>query len=295
LQRKILITGASGYVGAYLCKKLSKWGTDIVTALYNTTAGNFPNINYVKCDITNLNRLTKIFNEAKPDVVYHLASVTPTRIGKRGNDYVEFFNHFITGHIAKLCQEHNSLLIYTSTDLVYGEGENITEDSMLNPKTIYAESKLNGEEVIESFAPKYVILRMSLVFGLTLNSYTTFFDLAYRSLRDGLEVKAFGDMYRHPIYVQDAVYNILKIPSVYDENLIMNFCGNEYLSRYDMSIQMAEAFSFNKNLITKISCDDIPGEAWVKRLNLNNQMMHFYQLFTNTFEDNLAKSLKYRY
>jgi dTDP-4-dehydrorhamnose reductase len=292
---KILITGATGYVGAYLCRKLSSRNTSDVTALYKSIPGTFPNIKYEKCDMANLEKLTKTFDTFKPDIVYHLASVTPTRIGKKGNDYIEYFNHYITGHVAKLCEENNSLLIYTSTDLVYKEGENITEDSILEPKSVYAESKLNGEEVITSISPKYVVLRMALVYGLTLNSYESFFDYAYKCLRDGNEIKAFADQYRHPIYVKDVVYNLLRIPEIYDENLIMNLCGDEFLSRYDMCIHLADVFGFDKSLVTKASCDDFIKENLVKKLGLNNQMMHYYGLSTYDYLTNLQKSLNHRY
>ena len=293
--QRILITGATGFIGAYLCRKLSKRQTSNVTAIYNIHRGKFPNINYIKCDMANLDSLAILFDKVKPNVVYHLASVTPTRIGKRGNDYVEYFNHFITGQVAKLCSEYNSLLIYTSTDLVYKEGENLTEDSILEPKTVYAESKLNGEEVISSLSSKYFILRMSLVYGLTLNSYESFFDYAYKTLRDGKELRAFGDLYRKPIYVKDVVFNLLGIPDIYEENTIVNFCGEEYISRYDMCIKMAEVYKLNKNLIKKISCEDFANEPWVKRLDLNNQLMHYYGLSTSNFETNLRKSLPHRY
>jgi dTDP-4-dehydrorhamnose reductase len=100
---------------------------------------------------------------------------------------------------------------------------------------------------------------MSLVWGLTLNSYTTFFDVVYRTLQVNNEIKAFGDQYRHPIYGKDAAYNMLRIPIIYDENTIMNFCGNEYMSRYEMCVQMADVFGLNKALIKKIAAMKFPG------------------------------------
>lgn len=293
--QKILITGATGFVGAFLCRKLSKRRTPDVTAVYNRHPGKFNHIKYVKCDMTNLIQLTRIFDETKPDIVYHLASVTPTRVGSKGNDYIEYFNHFITGHVAKLAEENNALLIYTSTDLVYKEGKNLLEDSILEPKTVYAESKLNGEEVIESLSSKYFILRMSLVYGLTINSYESFFDYAYKTLRDGKKLKAFGDLYRKPIYVKDVVFNLLGIPEIWEENTTVNFCGEEYMSRYDMCIRMAEVYGLDKKLIQKISCDEHSGGPWVKQLDLNNQLMHYYGLSTSNYETNLKKSLIHRY
>jgi dTDP-4-dehydrorhamnose reductase len=293
--KKILITGASGYLGAYLCRKLSMRGTPEVYALYNSHPGTLHNINYIKCNLLNLDRLTEIFEKVKPDIIYHLASVTPTRIGKRGNDYVEFINHLVTGHIARLCEDTETLLIYTSTDLVYKEGENIHEESTLEPLSIYAESKLNGEDVIKSLAPKYIILRMSLVYGLSLNSYLTFFDEAYRAMDEGKQVKAFVDMYRKPIYVREAAFNLLALPDVYDENIIMNFCGLDYISRYDMCRTIADVCGFNKKLVKKTRCEDISdGRVFIKNLDLNNQLMLLYGLTSLTYNENVQKIMAFR-
>lgn len=270
-------------------------GTPNVYALYKTTKPAFPHINYIQCDLMKLNDLTRIVEKIRPEIIYHLASVTPTRIGDKGNDYVEFFNHLVTGHIARLSEEMNTLLIFTSTDLVYKEGENIHEKSILEPCSIYAESKLNGEEVIQSLAPKYVILRMSLVYGLTLNSYTTFFDEAYRTLKAGKEIHAFVDMYRKPIYVKDAVFNLLNLPDIYEENIVMNFCGIDYISRYDMCRTIAEVCGYDVGLIKKTRCEDIKNGVWVKKLGLNNQLMLLYGLSALSYKENVRKSMSSKY
>src|SRR5437868_6166772 len=123
--KKILITGVSGYTAPYLCIEFSnliKNGAVYrVTGLYNTHSINSENINLIQCDLNDTGKLRNIFNEIKPDVVYHLASVTPTRIGNNPAEYIEHFNRDVTAEISKLCTKYNSLMVYTSTDLVYDE------------------------------------------------------------------------------------------------------------------------------------------------------------------------------
>lgn len=290
---RILITGVSGYVGAYLLRELE--GTDNnIYGIYNSHPVNSKDAELIKCSLTNSDELAKIFNKIKPDVVYHLASVTPTRITNEPDGYIELFNHRVTERIAQLSSENNSLMIYTSTDLVYAEAENLKEDtSRLNPLTIYAKTKLMGEEAVQQFAEKFIILRSSLVYGFTLSTYTSFFDVVYKSLKEGKEVKAFTDQFRKIIYTEDASAILASLPSIYKQNDVINFCGDEYLSRYEMCLQIADAYGFDASLIKKASCDEFTAYPMVKQLDLNNDKMKRYGLKTKSFAENLDKAKKY--
>lgn len=290
----ILITGASGYLGTYLCYELAE-SEHNVTAFYNKNPLQISGINFIQCDLTDFPQLTKIFNDLKPDVVYHLASVTPTRITIQPENYIELFNKGVTEQLAKLCGENNALLIYTSTDLVYNEGENIREDkSRLNPLTIYAKTKLMGEESVSIYAARYIILRTSLLYGFTRSTYTSFFDLAFSSMKKNKSVKAFYDQYRNPLYIEDAANILSKLPSLYSHNDIINFCGDEYLSRYEMCIKIAEVFGFDGEFIIKTSCGEFKDYPMVKKLGLNNSKLKKLGLTTGTVAENLRKSLKYK-
>lgn len=290
---KILITGVSGYVGAYLLNKLQNSSNGIF-GIYNSHHVNSRKAELIKCSLTSFEEVSKLFRRIKPDVVYHLASVTPTRITNEPDGYIELFNHGATEYIAKLCSELNSLMIYTSTDLVYAEGEDLKEDeSRLEPLTIYAKTKLMGEDAVRTFADKHIILRSSLVYGFTLNTYTCFFDVVYSALKQGKEINAFTDQFRNPLYAEDEAENLIKLPELYKKNDTINFCGSEYLSRYDMCVMMAEEYGFDKSLIKRASCADYTAYPMVKRLGLNEERMKQLGLKTSPFKENLKRAKKF--
>jgi dTDP-4-dehydrorhamnose reductase len=292
--KKILITGISGYIAPYLSKALLLKGGCVVTGVYNSHKPNITGINLIKCDLANNHELEKIFNEVKPDIVYHLASVTPTRITTQKEDYINYFNAEVTGNIAKLCSNIKAFMIYTSTDLVYKAGNDLREEtSLLDPLTIYAQTKLAGELAVKEFAKEYLILRTSLVYGFTLSSYTSFFDVAYKSLAEGKELRAFTDQFRNALYVEDAADILVKLPALYKQNDVINFCGNEYLSRYDMCIGTCEVFGLDKKLVLPASCDEFTAYPTVKELGLSTNKLHSYGLNTVSYIENLHKSLKY--
>jgi dTDP-4-dehydrorhamnose reductase len=290
----ILITGVSGYVGAYLLRELEGENTNNIFGIYNSHKPGATNAEFIKCSLTNFDELARILNKVKPDVVYHLASVTPTRITNEPDGYIELFNNRVTEHIAKLSTANNSLLIYTSTDLVYAEGENLKEDeSKLHPMTIYAKTKLMGEESVKQFAEKHIILRSSLQYGFTLSTYTSFFDVVYKTLKEGKVINAFTDQYRKIIYVEDSARILASLPGVYKQNDTINLCGDEYLSRYDMCLKMADAYGFDNRLIKKASCDEFTDYPMVKHLELNNDKMKKLGLKTASIKENLINAKKF--
>lgn len=292
---RILITGVSGYIAPYLCKALLIIGGNKITGVYNSNKPNIKGIELIQSDISKSGEIEKIFAAIKPDIVYHLASVTPTRITTEEDDYIKYFNAEVTGNIAKLCNEYNSLMIYTSTDLVYKAGINLKEDSsLLDPLTIYAKTKLLGENSVKEFAKRYLKLRTSLVYGFTLSNYTSFFDIAYKTLMENKELRAFTDQFRNALYTEDAADILVKLPLLYKQNDIINFCGPEYLSRYDMCIRMCEAYGFDKKLVIPANSDEFTKYPMVKELGLNTDKLAAYGLDTKSFEENLHKSLKYR-
>ncbi|NOS84397.1 MAG: sugar nucleotide-binding protein [Ignavibacteria bacterium] len=292
--KKILITGISGYIAPYLSKALLLTGEASIMGVYNSNKPNITGIDLIKCDLANNDELKQIFNEVKPDIVYHLASVTPTRITTQKEDYINYFNAEVTGNIAKLCSNINALMIYTSTDLVYKAGSDLREDtSPLDPLTIYAQTKLEGEKKVKEFAREYLILRTSLVYGFTLSSYTSFFDVAYKSLSEGKELRAFTDQFRNALYAEDAADILVKLPALYKQNDVINFCGKEYLSRYEMCIGMCETFGQDKKLVNPASCDEFTAYPTIKEIGLSSKKLHEYGLKTGSYTVNLEKAKKY--
>ena len=293
--KKILVTGISGYLGPYLLKELALNTNAEVTGLFNNNIINHITAELLHCNLDDSEKLSAIFKDVNPDIVYHLASVTPTRITNQTEDYVTQFNSGVTADIAKLCRSNDALMIYTSTDLVYREGTGLSEDtSQLEPLTVYAKTKLLGEHSVRKFAGKYIIFRTSLVYGFTLSTYTSFFDLAYSVLNRGENINAFTDQYRNPVYSEDAAGILAGLPQVYSKNDIINLCGSEFLSRYDMCCHMADVFGFNRTLVLEGSSVEFTKYPMVKKLGLDNKKLSGYGFKTGLFRDNLLKAMKYK-
>jgi dTDP-4-dehydrorhamnose reductase len=283
---KILITGSTGYLGTHLCRILDE---DKIFITYRKTKPQFENFEAIQIDLLDSEELTFIFKEIKPDYVIHLAGIVPRQAVNLDEKFVYQTNVEVTKQIASLTHTFNSFLIFTSTDLVYDEGENIRENHPLNPLNLYARTKLEAEKSIEHYGKYYLILRTALMYGFSISEHKSFFDFSFLQLMNGQEVKAFYDQFRNALFVEEAARFIkqltrIKLPD-YD---VMNFCGFEKLSRYEMVLKTAEVFGLNTELVKKESCESFTQYKMAKMLSLNFDKMKKLNLIPNSFLANLS-------
>ena len=256
---RILITGGAGFLGQYLNYEISK-KHELLT-LYFHTQRNCAQFNSLQVDICDNIKLSRVFDSFKPEVVIHTASIsTPQKAASLPTRTVYEINVTATEQIAQCCSLHSSKLIYTSTDLVYAgyRGSYLTEDAKLIPISLYAETKLMGEEKIKSTFDNYIILRTALMYGFGLNGVKNFFHEMNEKLEAGEKVKVFYDQFRSPLSILEAarIINVLCDSEI--KNEIINFGGEERLSRYEFALKVCKLKGFESDLLVKTSMFDIP-------------------------------------
>jgi dTDP-4-dehydrorhamnose reductase len=287
---KILITGGGGFLGQYLNLELSEHH-EILT-LYFQDIRNCKEFNSQQVDIRNHEKLGSIFNSFKPNVVVHTASIsTPQKADSLPAKSVFETNVTSTENIAKLCSQHDAKLIYTSTDLVYaGYRESyLKEDAKLIPISLYAETKLMGEEKIKSTFNNYIILRTALLFGFGLYGSSCFFHQMYDKLKAEQKVKVFYDQYRSSLSVLEAarIINFLCASDIKDE--IINFGGGERLSRYEFTMKLCKLKGFNVDLLEKTSMYDFQDLPHVADVSMNVDKLLSYGYKLKSVAESLAE------
>ena len=290
MTRKILITGGSGLLGQYLNIECS--GNNTILTCYNDHIGNCNMFESVKIDINNFDSVKKVFHSFQPEIVIHAAAITNTipLPNQNSKDYYKT-NVQATKNIAELCEKTKAKLLYISTDLVYAgyRGSMLKEDAKLIPVSIYAETKLMGEQKIRGTFENYLILRTALLYGLGLTHTSCHFDMINKELKNGREVTLFSDQFRTPISLQEAAQIILQLAKLDINNETINVGGIERVSRYELGEILCSVAGYDKSLLRKNSLNDVPQLPKVEDVSLNTDKLQSLGIKAKTIEENILE------
>jgi len=291
--KNVLITGGSGLLGQYLNITISKKFN--IHTTYRNNPGNYKEFQSSKINIINKNELRMIFDAVKPEIVIHTAAITnPTP--KENQSAKEYFDTNVTAtkSIAMLCEKYNAKLIYISTDLVYAgyRGSFLKEDAKLIPASLYAETKLVGEIKVKESTENCLILRTALLYGFGLNHSRCHFQTMYEDLKNGKPVKLFTDQFRTPISLADASQIITQLLKMDLKSETINVGGTDRVSRYELGEMLCSSAGLDKNLLQKITIDDIPNFPEVKDVSLNTEKLQSLGLKPRSIEENIIEIIR---
>jgi nucleoside-diphosphate-sugar epimerase len=166
IKGKVLITGASGFIGSWLRDTLLDQGVDVV-AIRRPGSPEAKAGRSVEASYSDLASLKRVMASEQPDYVLHVAGATKGRTYK---DF-ELGNVMPTEHLLQAAAaEHPSLkrFVHVSSLAAYGPsrpGRPLRETDPRRPVEFYGESKLASERVVERADVPYTIIRPSGVYG----------------------------------------------------------------------------------------------------------------------------------
>jgi UDP-glucose 4-epimerase len=263
---RIIVAGASGFIGGRLCSYLANKGYEIV-ALVNK---NVPNdqiwcgnmYSLVEIDLSSADQITKL-EQYEPDVIINLVSLD--HIYSNGDiEYVNKVNVLPSWNLLKHFSEKGlKKFIYLSTIHVYGNQLNglITEKSDLLPVTPYGLTHLLSENIVTMFAGSSntdcYIIRFSNGFGAPQFIENKCWDLIINNLclsvweNQTLILRSDGSPMRDFINMTDLLIGIecilLKIPRNTKKVDKFNFSSSETISMLDAAIQVKDIYEKKYN------------------------------------------------
>jgi dTDP-4-dehydrorhamnose reductase len=237
--QKLLITGASGFLGWHLCELASnKWD------IYGTYFSHYleiPGAKLVKVDLTDFGELKRVFQEIQPSAVIHTAALSQPNYCQTHQEESHSINVTASLNIAGLCADNSIPCVFTSTDLVFdGVKGCYKETDRVNPLNIYGEHKVMAEVGMLQRYPQTAICRMPLMFGDATPTATSFLQSFLKTLREGKELKLFTDEFRTPVNGKTAAEGLLL--ALEKVQGIIHLGGKERISRYDFGGLLVEIF-----------------------------------------------------
>lgn len=252
MKKTILITGSNGLLGQKLVDLLSQ-EKDIQLIATAKGENRLPNQNgyvYQTLDITDAQQVNEVFAAYKPQIVIHTAAMTNVDTCESDQAGCELLNIKAVEYLVNACEKHASFLCHLSTDFIFdGEAGPYDEAAKPNPISIYGESKLKAEEIIQASSIRWAIARTVLVFGIVPDmSRTNIILWVKKSLEEGKEINVVTDQFRTPTLAEDLAIGCWLIAQKEAEG-IFNISGEELLTPYEMAIKTAEFFHLPKELI----------------------------------------------
>lgn len=217
--KRILVTGAAGYIGTVVCEHLLREGYEVI----GTDALRFgskpllqlirqPNFRFLQADLTREAETIEIVRSARPQAIVHLAAIVGDPACKAEPELARALNIGATKSLfSRAFDAGVSRFVFSSTCSNYGLSLNddlLSEDSPLNPVSLYAETKVAVEQwLAEQQAPgiSRVILRFATAHGLsqrmrfdlTVNEFT-------KLLTEGKSLEVYdADTWRPYCHVRD--------------------------------------------------------------------------------------------
>jgi len=233
------ITGAAGFIGYYLSRKLLEQGCEVIgidnindyydVNLKHTRLGQlepYEKFTFIKGDISDKNMIMKTFEEYKPNVVVNLAAQAGVRYSIENPDVYIQSNIIGFYNILEACRynpvEH---LVYASSSSVYGANKKVPfeeTDFVDNPVSLYASTKKSNELMAHTYSHLYKIpatgLRFFTVYGPMGRPDMAYFGFANKYFA-GEPIKIFNngdfenDLYRDFTYIDDIVEGIERLLS----------------------------------------------------------------------------------
>ena len=260
---KILVIGGSGVIGWNFIQYLRGKADIEFTYLKNTIDDKG-----ICLDITQKDHTIKLITQINPDIVINTAAITNVDLCETNNNLANSINVQGTSNIIEGCKKINSKIVYVSTSFVFdGKKSQYHEDDTPHPSTYYGFTKFQGEELVKQSGLSHIILRTDQPYCWIekwqhMNSVIRALD----NLRSGRTHNEVADWYNTPTYVPDFVQAAWKLLQD-DEVGIYHLTGPEFINRYDWSLNIADIFGLNKDLIKPITSDSLNLPA--KRVNVN--------------------------
>jgi dTDP-4-dehydrorhamnose reductase len=229
--KKLLITGASGFLGWHVCQiAQTDWQ---VHGTYHRHPAVIPGVEMHGLDLTDDRKLRTFLQTLNPAALIHTAALSQPNACQNQPQLSHGINVQATWTIADHCAAAQIPCVFTSSEQVFdGNHSPYRETDRPDPLNLYGEHKLAAEIGLLDRYPAAAVCRMPLMYGVAPTA-PSFIQPFIQRLQSGELLQAFTDEIRTPVSGFDAAKGLLI--ALEKVQGIIHLGGQERLSRYEMA------------------------------------------------------------
>ena len=251
---RIFIVGASGFVGRIMFEYLSGEHETFGSFYLNPVKG------LIHLNMTDLKAVKEILTSLKPDVIIHPAANPNVEYCEEHPKETWQVNVEGSRNIIETAREIGVKFVYFSSDYVFdGTNGPYSEDDVPNPINEYGLQKLAVEKLIKNYLEKYLIIRITVVYGWEPRGKNFVMGLI-KNLKNGDFMKVPYDQIGSPTYANNMIQAVKELIEA-DKTGIYHVAGTDVMDRYTFAKNVAEIFELDENLLIPVTTNQLNQKA----------------------------------
>ncbi len=250
-----LVIGASGQVGAALCRRLRAAGHGVVG-----THGRVAQPDTRHLDLTDTAATERLIAELRPDCVFCPAGLTAVDYCEDHPNEAFAANRDAPAAAARAAAKRGSGFIYYSTEYVFdGVAGPYAEDDPVNPVSVYGRSKLEGEQAVRADNRQAIVIRTTVVYGPEPQGK----NFVYQMLRRAQASEVMwvpADQRSSPTYNEDLAAASLALVERSFHGIV-HVAGPEIMDRHAFALRVCQVFALDAALLTPVTTAELGQRA----------------------------------
>ncbi len=281
-----IVIGANGFLGSYVTDSLVR-NTDgrIIATYHGNEERLFPaRVEWTRFDVTDeedLNKLVHLAGDVSECTVFYFSACHNLDLVKKEPDFARNINITALEKFLEAFKDAKRLW-FSSTDCVYGENTPeiayFKESDPTTPVSEYGRQKLEAEKLVTNYG--FNVVRLPFMIGPSLlENKKHFYDNIVEKTLQGQDFTLADGLWRSALDYKSVADILVKLSLLSDVPQILNLCGDEPLSKYDVGIMIAKKHNLPMEHIIKTPESEI--------------MKLFYETRTSStaMDNSLLKSL----